>query len=268
MSATADQVVRVAASQIGYYDPPGGGRSKFESWYGLSGPWCAMFQSWCAAQVGALDIIPKHAYTPSGADWFRARGRWHNGIAGARRGDLVYFNFPDNLNRIQHVGIVESVNSDGSVNTIEGNTSSVSQTNGGHVARKRRKAYIVGYGRPAYVAAPPKPGKPDCTALQRAVRTTADNSWGPATDQHCDALREASLWGGNDFPWGVAFTQGVVGVAQDGHWGPKSVAGHDRTTIAVQDALRGMGFNPGTSDGRWGPASERAYQGARAACHI
>lgn len=47
------------------------------------------------------------------------------------------------------------MNKDGSVNTIEGNTSSTAagdQRNSGTCARKRRKAYIVGYGRPKYSA--------------------------------------------------------------------------------------------------------------------
>ena len=110
--------------------------------------------------------------------------------------------------------------------------------------------------------------KPNCSALQRAMRTTADNSWGPLTDKHGTAIREASFWGGHDFPWGVAFTQGVVGTAQDSSWGPKSIAAHDATVRAMQVAMRDMGFNPGTIDGTWGPASEAAYLAARRACHI
>lgn len=153
MTTTIDNVIAVAASQIGYYERPGGARSKFEAWYPLSGQWCAMGLSWAFAQVGALDIFPKHAYTPSGVQWFKNQSRWYNGISNIQRGDAVYFDFPGLPNRVSHVGLVESVNSDGSVNTIEFNTSAVvggDQRNGGCVARKRRKAYIVGFGRPNY----------------------------------------------------------------------------------------------------------------------
>lgn len=115
----------------------------------------------------------------------------------------------------------------------------------------------------------PKPSKkPNCRALQRAIHTDDDNSWGPDTDKHGDALREASAWGGQDFPYGVKFAQHVVGTREDGDWGPKSVRAHDATVKAVQDALRAMGFDPGPSDGKWGPRTEGAYQAARRACRV
>lgn len=149
--SSANQVLAVAASQLGYYAKPGTA-SKYGAWYGLPrDPWCAMFVSWVAAEAEAEDIIPRHAYTPAGANWFKARGQWGNGVAGIRRGDIPYFDFPDSLRRIQHVAFAETVNADGSVNTIEGNTSGTgSQSNGGALMRKRRKSYIVGYGRPLY----------------------------------------------------------------------------------------------------------------------
>lgn len=187
MTASADQVLAVAASQIGYYAKPGTS-SKYGDWYGLSrSPWCAMFVSWAADQAGALDIIPKHAYTPSGANWFKARGQWGSGLNGVRRGDIVFFDFPDSLRRIQHVGFVESVNADGSVNTIEGNTSGTgSQANGGALMRKRRKSYIVGYGRPNYAHNPNAPKPPadtrprnkdgSLTIAQDGVRGAATNA--------------------------------------------------------------------------------------------
>lgn len=110
--------------------------------------------------------------------------------------------------------------------------------------------------------------RPNCVALQQAVRTAADNVWGPTTDKHCDALREASAWGGHDFPYGKAFAQVVVGASPDGIWGKKSVAAHDRTVANVQTALKSMGFDPGNIDGVWGNKSENAYQAARRACRV
>lgn len=113
-----------------------------------------------------------------------------------------------------------------------------------------------------------KPKRPDCTPLQRALRTPADNSWGSNTDKHGNALREASGWGGVDFPYGIAFTQTVVGTTPDNSWGPKSVRAHDATTINVQNALKQMGYDAGPSDGKWGPTTEAAYQAARHDCRI
>ncbi|GEM_PF-2725435 len=162
-SATADRLLAVAASQLGYSAPPGT-PSKYGVWYGIpTGQWCAMFVSWCASEAGAADVIPRHAYTPSGAAWFQARGQWFAGRSGAQRGDIVYFDFPGGPDRISHVGIVESVASNGSLNTIEGNTSGTAsgdQRNSGVVARKNRPSSIVGFGRPAYAAADANPAPP------------------------------------------------------------------------------------------------------------
>lgn len=160
MSATRSAVLKKAASQIGYAESPAGSnRTKYGAWYGLNGhPWCAMFVSWVAAQCHALDIIPKHAYTPAGADWFKRHNRWHTH---PKAGDIAYFDFPgDGVKRISHVGFVERVRADGMVVTIEGNTSAGDNRNGGMVMRRvRSPKNIVGYGRPAYLV-PVKPKMP------------------------------------------------------------------------------------------------------------
>jgi len=108
--------------------------------------------------------------------------------------------------------------------------------------------------------------KPNCKALQAAVRARVDNDWGPQTDKHCSAVRAASNWAGNEFPYGVEFAQMVVGVKQDGSWGPISRAAHDDTVVAMQTALKTMGFHPGRVDGIWGDQTELAFRGARRAC--
>jgi surface antigen len=150
--ATAARVLQVARSQIGYTE----GRNddtKYGRWYGMNNaPWCAIFVSWVASMAGASKIIPKHAYTPAGAQWFKDRGRWGTK---PRVGAIVYFNFPgDGVNRISHVGIVEAVKADGSIVTIEGNTNAAGDRLGAGVFRKIRKVGIVGYGYPKYDTAP------------------------------------------------------------------------------------------------------------------
>jgi hypothetical protein len=50
-----------------------------------------------------------------------------------------------------HVGLVEAVHSNGTITTLEGNTSDI-------FARRVRSSCIVGYGRPAYGDAAPMPG--------------------------------------------------------------------------------------------------------------
>lgn len=187
MATDADQLIGTAARELGMNGSHWWGSStdsEYCRWYPMNGYWCAMFVSWCAASAGALDIIPKHAATTAGATWFKNRGQWGNGTTGIRRGDIVYFKFAGNSNFVNHVGIVESVNSDGSINTIEGNTSGGGGRSGGTVARKTRRSNIVGYGRPAYVTAPPTPVPPQeeddmFTDADRAMLTEARNksSW-------------------------------------------------------------------------------------------
>lgn len=154
MPATATQVLRLARSQLGYREGPNND-TKYGRWYGQNHqPWCAMFISWLARFGDAATIIPKHAYTPSGAKWFKDRGRWGTK---PRVGAIVYFNFPgDGVDRISHVGIVEKVNADGSIITIEGNTNDSGSREGNGVYRKQRRVGIVGYGYPDYAPATTK----------------------------------------------------------------------------------------------------------------
>lgn len=113
--------------------------------------------------------------------------------------------------------------------------------------------------RPAPVA----PKRPDISGLQRIVHAVPDNIPGPDTLKRFDALREATWFhspNGLEFPWGKAFTQGVVGTKADGAWGPNSTKAHDATVRAFQDELKRLGFDAGPTDGRWGPSSEAAYK--------
>ena len=153
----------VARSQLGGYYPK---ESPYGIWYAdkvgnpvyRTGQYCAMFVSWCADRAGILNtVIPLHAYTPAGAAWFKARKRFVYGMKGIQPG-YIWYSSMSGLGRISHVGIVESVNRDGSINTIEGNTAgdyNGDQRNGKMVARKVRYSTgsLGGYGIPDYSAA-------------------------------------------------------------------------------------------------------------------
>lgn len=115
---------------------------------------------------------------------------------------------------------------------------------------------------------PSSGGRPNCTAFQIAVHTTADNQWGPETDRCGEALRAATPYGGRKYPYGVRYAQKVVGTAQDGVWGPASNTALTNTVVKVQKALAGMGFDPKGADGVWGSNTEAAYNSARAACRL
>lgn len=127
-------------------------------------PWCGSFIMWCAHEVGLK--IPNCVYTPSGVEGFKGIGAWHNAAtAKPEPGDIVFFDFVKGGAAVEHVGVVMKDNGDGTVTTIEGNTSgdkkkSASEANGGEVVRKIRAyradnkkgspVFIVGFGRPKF----------------------------------------------------------------------------------------------------------------------
>lgn len=112
---------------------------------------------------------------------------------------------------------------------------------------------------------PPRTRRPNCKPFQNAIHAPVDGLWGPVTDKFAGALIHA---GSHEFPYGVQFAQRVVGALRDGQWGPASEAMLRFTVSSAQNAIRGMGFKPGASDGIWGPKTEAAYSEARKACHI
>lgn len=190
---TAGQVLDVARSQIGTREDAAG-RQPYGAEYGLNGQaWCAIFQWWSFTHAGAAALIPKAAYTPTLAGWYQQRGQ-----AGRdpRVGALVFYDWPgDGVDRIQHVGIVEAVNADGTITTIEGNTTSGvagDQSHGGGVWRRRRSTgSVVVYGYPAYTGAAPAPAQaPDGASL-----TTL--SYGMRSDSRVAAFQRQS----NAYPW-------------------------------------------------------------------
>lgn len=176
--ASAGKVLDIARSEIGTKEsPPDSNVCKYSKWYPMAGsPWCAMFVSWVLDKAGVDGY--KHAYTPAGAEMFRSRNRWLT--TGVEPGDIAYFDFPDSLHRIQHVGFVETVNPDGTYSCIEGNTSAGSggsQDNGGGVFRRvRTRSLIAGFGRPPY----------DGAASPRATRKVRQKTWFSLGDSGAD----------------------------------------------------------------------------------
>ncbi|MEG2526793.1 MAG: CHAP domain-containing protein [Oscillospiraceae bacterium] len=158
MLATAKSIMALAKGQIGNKEyPPGSNRVKYNSAYygrevlGGAFPWCCVFVWWVFAQCHASGLFvnaEKCAYCPTAMNWFKAKGQFRT--SNFQYGDVVFFCF-DKSRTAGHIGFVESVNSDGTVTCIEGNTSLTSNDNGGAVMRRvRNKACILGVGRPNY----------------------------------------------------------------------------------------------------------------------
>lgn len=132
------RMLRIAESQIGTAEsPPGSNRVKYSEWYGLVGPWCAMFVSWCAWRAG---LHFRYAYVPYVVS--DARGG-RNGLRAlssseVEPGDLVCYDW--NADGIaDHIGIFKHWDVGGSIfEAVEGNTSLADQSNGGEVLQRQR----------------------------------------------------------------------------------------------------------------------------------
>ena len=122
--------------------------------YGRNEPWCADFQHYSLDQCGMSAWTRKFsnfAYCPAiWADAGRMGYRKYSGKAG----DLVLFDW--NGDKVSdHIGMVVS-KSTGGYYTVEGNTSSLSASNGNCVqVRFRETRWIRGFVRPPYKKAKP-----------------------------------------------------------------------------------------------------------------
>nr|DAU72715.1 MAG TPA: CHAP domain protein [Caudoviricetes sp.] len=204
-----------------------------------------LFVSMCLDECGQIDTIGGFSFN---TDYTINKVRQHPesyfvSVYDAEPGDIVIFNWDGG--GTDHVGFVEKNLGGGVLQTLEGNTSSGaygSQSAGNGVWRRVRSDSIACVIRPAYSdsaggSSAPASGPADIRALQQAVRAVPDNVAGPNTRARCHALAAASSWGGRTFPYGVQFTQSVVGTDQDGIWGDASEEAHDATVEAVQAAV-------------------------------
>lgn len=156
---TAQKIINMAASQIGVKEQPANSNKvKYNTEYygrevsGSSYPWCCAFVWWVFKACGASNLFyggKKTAYCPTVEGYYKKLGKWY--LSG-KPGDMVLFDF-SHKGVAGHIGIVERVNADGSYTTIEGNTGSGNDANGGAVMRRTRyKSTIRGFARPDYQA--------------------------------------------------------------------------------------------------------------------
>lgn len=161
-----EKLIAVALAEVGTVEGPKENQTKYGAFTKANYlPWCGSFVMWCANK--AKIELPNCVSTPNGASAFMKMKQWQDAAtAKPEQGDIVFFDFPDDgVDRISHVGIVIKDNGDGTVSTIEGNTSpdkKGNQRNGGEVCEKirayklkNRKALqkslpvsIVGFGKP------------------------------------------------------------------------------------------------------------------------
>ncbi len=152
---TAEKILSIAQAEIGTLEsPPGSNRIKYNTWYygqevsGKAYPWCMVFIQWCFAQAEVSELLPLR--TASCGALMRAAqaaGLWIT--KDFRPGDVVIYDFPGGA-ATDHCGIVESF-AKGKIVSIEGNTGTGNDTNGGQVQRRTRDIKLaVGAVRPQY----------------------------------------------------------------------------------------------------------------------
>lgn len=148
---TVKELLSTARAELGYQESPANSnKTKYGEWFGLNGqPWCMMFVQWCFHRVGGYEMLPAH--TASCGALMRAAqatGSWVTGDY--QPGDVVILNFHGAKKQTDHCGIVWEL-ADGGVMTIEGNTGTTSEANGGEVmARVRSNSLILGAWRPQW----------------------------------------------------------------------------------------------------------------------
>lgn len=136
------KMIKEARMHIGVKESPAGSNVVFFSkWYGMIGPWCAMFVSYCGVKVGANPFIrgQRWAYVPYMVSDARAGV---NGLAvtyDPKEGDIVTFDW-DNDGIADHVGFFDHwKNAQRTIfATVEGNTGIGNDSNGGEVMNRER----------------------------------------------------------------------------------------------------------------------------------
>jgi hypothetical protein len=144
-SSPAARMVAIAQGEVGQAEqPPGSNNSPRIAQYRSAtagapgpGPWCAYFVSWLARNAGVP--VGDHGQGFGSVDalyaWAQKSGRAIPTSSGQdpKPGDLIVWD--------EHIGIVESLRPDGSIQTIEGNSSD-------RVSRRvHRKGDAIGYVR-------------------------------------------------------------------------------------------------------------------------
>lgn len=152
-----EKFLQVALSQVGYKEKKSnkdldsktknagsGNYTKYGAWYGLNpAPWCCMFVSWCANEVGILGtLIPKYKGAGVGYRWFRDKNQL---TMKPNPGDIGFLKPTKKGATSSHTFIVYEVLGD-KITTIEGNLGNGVVKN----TRRLTDKNILGFGRVKY----------------------------------------------------------------------------------------------------------------------
>ena len=134
--------LKVAREYVGVKEnPPGSNKVMFSEWYGVVGPWCAMFLTYCMVQAGSKTFAKgtRYAYCP----YILTDAKQNRGMTivqpdDARSGDIVLYSW-NNDGVANHVGLVATPPKGGiSFLALEGNTAVGADSDGGEVMVRQR----------------------------------------------------------------------------------------------------------------------------------
>lgn len=146
MMVSGKQILEVAIKEIGYRE--GADKSnKYGAWYGMDRvSWCMEFVQWVYAQAG-MPLPHKTASCGVLLHWY-LQCQPDCVVNEPVKGCLVIFDFPGTNSLTDHVGLFEGIQGQ-YITTVDGNTSSQSNANGGCVNRiTRQKKFVHRYIKP------------------------------------------------------------------------------------------------------------------------
>jgi hypothetical protein len=140
-SSLREQALAKAITQLGVKEsPPDSNVTPYTQWYGMAGPWCAMFVTWSYEQAGDSPSFKKgvsYAYVPYIVSDARAKRNGLSVTSNPIPGDLACFDW-EYEGTFDHVGLFEKWKSGTSFLAIEGNTAQGNNSDGGEVMRRDR----------------------------------------------------------------------------------------------------------------------------------
>ncbi|MCX4365118.1 MAG: LysM peptidoglycan-binding domain-containing protein [Bacilli bacterium] len=134
-----EKFLKIALAEVGYKEGKNND-NKYGKWYGMNNcSWCAIFVSWCAAQVGIIKtLIPRYSGCGTGYNWFKNKGLI---TMKPKAGDIGFIKPTKPTATSSHTFIVYKV--DGNViTTIEGNYPDGVKK----ITRKLTDKNILGFG--------------------------------------------------------------------------------------------------------------------------
>ena len=148
MSQLTDAALKVAQSQVGQMENPLGSNwghpvQDYLASVGISEPasWCMAFMVWCfdqaSKELGIVNPLTKTGAVVHAWNVAYPQHKFPQGHAGSvpQIGDIFIMEFSPTAG---HTGIIESINGNGALNTIEGNTDDTGSPQGIGVYRRVR----------------------------------------------------------------------------------------------------------------------------------